>query len=46
MDLRRRDKNRVVEAMAGIVALLPIRQEPARPNRDFDVDRVDSIGEG
>jgi hypothetical protein len=46
MDLRRRSKNRVVEAMAGIVTLLPIGQEPARPSCDFDVDRVDSIGEG
>jgi hypothetical protein len=40
MDLRRRGKNRVVEAMARIVALLPIGEEPARPNCDVDVDRV------
>jgi hypothetical protein len=46
MELRRRSKNRVVEAMAGIVALLPIGQEPARPNCDVDVDRVDSVAEG
>ena len=46
MDLRRRSKNRVVEAMARIVALLPIGQEPARPNCDVDVDRVDSVAEG
>jgi hypothetical protein len=46
MDLRRRSKNRVVEAMARIVALLPIGQEPARPNCDVDIDRVDSVPEG
>jgi hypothetical protein len=46
MDLRRRSKNRVVEAMARIVALLPIGQEPARPNCDVDLDRVDSVAEG
>jgi hypothetical protein len=38
MDLRRRGKNRVVEAMARIVALLPKGEEPARPNCDVDVD--------
>jgi hypothetical protein len=46
MDLRRRSKNRVVEAMARIVALLPIGQEPARPNCGVDIDRVDSVPEG
>jgi hypothetical protein len=46
MDLRGRSKNRVVKAMAGIVTLLPIGQEPGRSNCDFDVDRVNSIGEG
>ena len=46
MDLRRRSKNRVVEAMARIVALLPIGQEPARPNCNVDIDRVDSAREG
>jgi hypothetical protein len=46
MEPRRRSKNRVVEAMARIVALLPIGQEPARPNCDVDVDRVDSVAEG
>ena len=46
MDLRHRSKNRVVEAMACIVALLPIGQEPARPNCDVDIDRVDSVPEG
>src|ERR1700687_4774690 len=46
MDLRHRSKNRVVKAMACIVALLPIGQEPARPNCDVDIDRVDSVPEG
>jgi hypothetical protein len=46
MDLRRRSKNRVVEAMARIVALLPIGQEPARTNCDIDIYRVDSVPEG
>jgi hypothetical protein len=45
MDLRRRSKNRVVEAMARILSLLPMGQEPARPNCDVDVDRVDSVAE-
>jgi hypothetical protein len=46
MDLRRRSKNRVVEAMARIVALLPTGQEPARTNCDIDIYRVDSVPEG
>jgi hypothetical protein len=46
MDLRRRGKNRVVEAMARIVPLLPKGEEPARPNCDVDVDWVDSVPEG
>jgi hypothetical protein len=45
MDLRRRSKNRVVEAMARAPALA-IGQEPARPNCDVDVDRMDSVAEG
>jgi len=45
MDLRRRSKDRVVEAMAE-VAGLAIGQEPARPNGDLDVDRMDSVAEG
>ena len=45
MDLRRRSKNRVVEAMARTPALA-IGQEPARPNCDVDVDRMDSVAEG
>jgi hypothetical protein len=45
MDLRRRSKNRVVEAIAG-EADLAIGQESARPNCDLDVDRMDSVAEG
>ena len=45
MDLRRRSKNYVVEAIAD-EALLAIGQESARPNCGLDVDRMDSVAEG
>ena len=40
MDLRRRSKNRVAEAMARIVACLPTPQEPGSANCYVDVDRA------
>jgi hypothetical protein len=40
-----RDEHRVMKAMAGKPGMA-MRQEPARANGDFGVDKVNSVAEG